>query len=74
MKLDNFKWTRHKNGVLDFIDIYNEESVFGKGHASMCMMDKNKHLLATNLRACFGFLTLHKSTKLAERILTMENL
>ena len=41
---------------------------------SMCMMHENKHVLATNLRACFGFLTLHKSTKLAERILTKEKL
>ena len=74
MRLDNFKWTRQKNGVLDFIDIHNEESVFGKGYVSMCMMHENKHILATNLRACFGFLTLHKSTKLAERILTKEKL
>lgn len=74
MKLDNFRWTRQKNGVLDFIDIYNKESVFGKGYVNMCMMHENKHILATNLRACFGFLTLHKSTKLAERILTKEKL
>jgi len=74
MKLDNFKWKRQKNGVLDFIDIYSEESVFGKGYVSMCMMHENKHVLASNLRACFGFLTLHKSTKLAERILTKEKL
>ena len=74
MKLNNFKWTRRKNGVLDFIDIYDEESVFGKNHVSMCMMNKNKHILASNLRACFGFLTLHKSTKLAEKILTKEKL
>ena len=72
MKLDNFKWTRQNNGVLDFIDIYNEKSVFGKGYVSMCMMNENKHILASNLRACFGFLTLHKSTKLAERILAKE--
>ena len=74
MKLDNFKWTRQKNGVLDFIDIYNEESVFGKSHVSMCMMHENKHVLATNLRACFGCLTGHKSTKLAERIIRKEKL
>jgi hypothetical protein len=67
MKLDNFKWTRHKNGV--FIDIYNEESLFGKGHTNLCMMNENKHVLATNLRVHFFALTLHKSLKLAERIL-----
>ena len=72
MKLDNFKWTRQNNGVLDFIDIYNEKSVLGRGYVSMCMMNENKHILASNLRACFGFLTLHKSTKLAERILAKE--
>ena len=34
--LDNFKWTRQKNGVLDFIEIYNEKSLFGKGHTNLC--------------------------------------
>tara|TARA_R110000824_G_scaffold366273_1_gene554895 strand:- start:135 stop:365 length:231 start_codon:yes stop_codon:yes gene_type:complete len=72
--LDNFKWTRQKNGVLDTLEIYNEKSLFGKGYISMCMMHENKHVLAINLRACFGFLTLHKSLKLAERILTKEKL
>jgi len=38
------------------------------------MMHENKHVLASNLRACFGFLTLHKSTKLAEKILRKEKL
>jgi hypothetical protein len=72
--LDNFKWTRHKNGALDTLEIYNEKSLFGKGHASMCMMHENKHVLATNLRVHFFALTLHKSLKLAERILTKEKL
>jgi hypothetical protein len=37
------------------------------------MMDENKHRLAINLRACFGFLTLHKSTLLASAILKGES-
>ena len=70
---DNFKWTRHKNGVLDTLDIYNEKSLFGKGHTNLCMMHENKHVLATNLRVHFA-LTLHKSLKLAERIQAKEKL
>ena len=72
--LDNFKWTRQKNGVLDTLEIYNEKSLFGKGHANLCMMHENKHVLATNLRVHFFALTLHKSLKLAERILIKEKL
>ena len=72
--LDNFKWTRHKNGALDTLEIYNEKSLFGKGHTNLCMMHENKHVLATNLRVHFFALTLHKSLKLAERILTKEKL
>ena len=70
---DNFKWTRHKNGVLDTLDIYNEKSVFGKGHTNLCMMHENKYILASNLRVHFA-LTLHKSLKLAERIQAKEKL
>ena len=71
--LDNFKWTRQKNGALDTLEIYNEKSLFGKGHTNLCMMHENKYILASNLRVHFA-LTLHKSLKLAERILTREKL
>ena len=68
----NFTWQRHKNGVLDTLDIWNGDSVLSRT-PHLCMMDENKHLLAINLRACFGFLTLHKSTLLASAILKAES-
>ena len=68
----SFTWQRHKNGVLDYLDIWNADSVFSQT-PHLCMMDENKHLLAANLRACFGFLTLHKSTLLASAILKGES-
>jgi hypothetical protein len=64
----NFTWQRHTNGVLDTLDIWNGEGVLSQT-PHLCMMDENKHRLAINLRACFGFLTLHKSTLLASAIL-----
>ena len=72
MKLSNFTWQHTKNGCLDFIDVFNAGGIFPK-RGELCMFSSNKHVLALNLRACFGFLTLHKSTKLAERILKGES-
>tara|TARA_B100000214_G_scaffold22095_1_gene14707 strand:- start:1764 stop:1988 length:225 start_codon:yes stop_codon:yes gene_type:complete len=68
----SFTWQRHTNGVLDCLDIWNADSVLPQT-PHLCMMDENKHRLATNLRACFGFLTLHKSTLLASAILKGES-
>tara|TARA_R100000458_G_C8273565_1_gene248441 strand:- start:511 stop:732 length:222 start_codon:yes stop_codon:yes gene_type:complete len=71
MKLSDFTWQRAQNGCVDFLDVFYAGGIFPK-RGELCMFSNNKHELAMNLRACFG-LTLHKSTKLAERILKGEN-
>ena len=68
----SFTWKRHTSGVLDTLDIRNADGFLSQT-PHLCMMDENKHRLAVNLRACFGFLTLHKSTLLASAILKGES-
>ncbi len=67
MSIKDFDWIKPDVAV-PYLDIFYRKGVFPNS-PNFCMMDENKHRLAINLRACFGFLTLNKSTLLAEKIL-----
>ncbi len=70
MNIEHFDWIR-TNGAVDYLDVFYRKGIF-PNRPNMCMFNANKHVLAQNLRSCFGFLTLHKSTRLAEKILKGE--
>lgn len=71
MSIKDFDWIR-ASGAVDYIDVFYRKGIFPNASV-LCMFNDNKHVLAQNLRSCFGFLTLHKSTKLAEKILKGES-
>ncbi len=67
MSIKDFDWIKPDVAV-PYLDIFYRKGVFPNS-PNFCMFSENKYLLAKNLRDCFGFLTLHKSTLLAEKIL-----
>ena len=67
MSIKDFDWIKPDVAV-PYIDIFYRKGVFPNS-PNFCMFSDNKYQLAMNLRSCFGFLTLHKSTLLAEKIL-----
>ena len=71
MSIKDFDWIR-ASGAVDCLDVFYRKGIFPNAPV-LCMFNDNKHVLAQNLRSCFGFLTLHKSTKLAEKILKGES-
>ena len=70
MNIKHFEWIR-ANGAVEYLDVFYRKGIF-PDRPTMCMFNANKHVLAQNLRSCFGFLTLHKSTQLAQKIIEGE--
>jgi len=68
MSIKDFDWIKPETAAVPFLDIFYRKGVFPNS-PNFCMFSDNKHQLAANLRSSFGFLTLHKSTLLAEKIL-----
>lgn len=68
MSINDFDWIKPDTAVVPYLDIFYRKGMF-PNLPNFCMFSDNKYELATNLRSCFGFLTLHKSTLLAEKII-----